>query len=59
MSENSNADGTSPVIEPKTKSPLLDPAAFEAFAKAAKLAVAEGFARRALMAQTPPSKAKH
>ena len=59
MSKTSTADRTFPAIEPTTKAPLLDPAAFETFAKAAKLAVAEGFARRALMAQTPPSKAKH
>ena len=59
MSKNSTADGTSPAIKPTTKAPLLDPAAFQAYAAAAKQAVAEGLARRALMAQTPPSKAKH
>jgi len=59
MSKTSTADGTSPAIEPTTKAPQLDPAAFEAYAAAAKQAVAEGLARRALMAQTPPSKAKH
>ena len=42
--------GTTPPIEPTTKAPLLDPAAFEAYAAAAKQAVAEGLARRALMA---------
>ena len=51
MSETSNAEGTSPANEPMSKAPLLDPAAFEAFSKAAKLAVAEGLARRALIAQ--------
>lgn len=59
MSQTSPKDGISPAIEPTTEAPLLDPAAFEAYAAAAKQAVAEGLARRALMAQTPPSKAKH
>ena len=59
MSKTSTADGTSPAIEPTTRAPLLDPAAFEAFAKATKLAVVEGIARRALMALTVPFKAKH
>lgn len=59
MSKTSTADRTSPAIEPTATAPLLDQAAFEAFAAAAKQAVAEGLARRALMAQTPPSKAKH
>ena len=59
MSQTFPQDEKSGSSEPTTKTPLLDPAAFEAFAKAAKLAVAEGFARRALMAQAPPSKAKH
>ena len=59
MSKTPTANGTSPANEPATKPPLLDQVAFEAFAKPAKLAVAEEFARRALMALTPPSKAKH
>ena len=59
MSKTSTADVTSPAIEPTTKLPLLDPTAFEVFAKAAKQAVADGLARRALMDQTPPSRARH
>ena len=59
MTKTSPDAGTTPAIEPAAKAPLLDPVAFEIFAKAAKLAVAEGLARRALMALTPASKAKH
>ena len=59
MSQTSPPDEKSGPREPTTKSPLLDPATFEAFAAAAKRAVAEGLGRRALMAQKPPSNAKH
>jgi hypothetical protein len=59
MSKNFPVSGTTLAIEPTNKAPLLDPAAFEAYAAAARQSVAEGLARRALMAQAPPSKAKH
>ena len=59
MSQTFPQDEKSGLGEPATKAALLDPVAFEAYAAAARQAVAEGLARRALMEQTPPSKAKH
>ena len=59
MSQTSRQDEQPGSSMPSTAARLLDPAAFEAYAKAAKQAVADGLARRALMAQTPPSKSKH
>ena len=59
MSQNSPHDRISPATAPSSNPLRLDPEKFEAFAKAAKQAVAEGLVRRALMAQKPPTKAKH
>ena len=59
MSQNSPQDGIPPATNASSNPLRLDPEKFEAFAKAAKQAVAEGLVRRALMAQKPPTKAKH
>ena len=59
MSKNFPVSGTTLAIEQTIKAPLLERAAFEAYASAARQAVADGLARRALMAQTPLSMSKH
>ena len=59
MSQTYPPDEKTASSEPATNTPLLDPVAFETFAEAAKLAVAKGLTRRALVAHAPPSKAKH
>ena len=59
MSQNSPQDGISPVTDPSSNPLPLDSEKFEAFAKAAKQAVAEGLVPRPLMAQKPPINAKH
>ena len=59
MSQNSPHDGILPATDPSPKPLRLDPEIFDAFSKAAKAAVAESLARRALIAQKPPTKAKH
>lgn len=59
MSKTAPQDDKSPATAPSAQQTLLDPATFETFAKATRKAVAEGLARRALMAQTPPSMARH
>ena len=59
MSQNSSQDGIPPATDPSSNPVRLDPEKFEAFAKAAKQAVAEGLVHRALMAQKPPTTAKN
>ena len=59
MSQNSPQDGIPPATDPSFNPLRLDREKFEAFGKAAKQTVAEGLVRRALMAQKPPTRAKH
>ncbi len=59
MSQTHPQESIPTATEPSTEQMRLDPAKFEAYAKATRKAVAEELALRALMAQTPPSKARH